>query len=170
MMRRNERTLGCAHLLGKPGNTVECSVYSDRPSVCRRFEAGSDKCLEFRRIYGLEARLTDDEAAQAIAKFRDRPRARNVIVEAAVVEDHGIFGWILARLGIAPNRPKLKLVGYFDDDTKMILHKFWADETDIFESEFWGLTIDQARELIAGRTKPKVREKGTADTPSQLDR
>ena len=32
-----------------------CRIYESRPSVCRRFEAGSEQCIEARRRQGLGA-------------------------------------------------------------------------------------------------------------------
>ncbi len=32
-----------------------CRIYASRPSVCRRFEAGSAQCIEARRRQGIEA-------------------------------------------------------------------------------------------------------------------
>jgi Fe-S-cluster containining protein len=42
----------CAHL-GTPESPNDCSIYLDRGSTCREFEAGSWQCLEFRREAGL---------------------------------------------------------------------------------------------------------------------
>lgn len=44
----------CAALTGKLGVKVGCSIYHDRPSICRRFDAGSKKCKELRRERGVD--------------------------------------------------------------------------------------------------------------------
>lgn len=43
----------CVHL-GTPDNPNACSIYADRGTTCREFEAGSWQCLEFRREAGLD--------------------------------------------------------------------------------------------------------------------
>lgn len=42
----------CAALEGEIGCRVGCSVYADRPLVCREFQAGSDDCRMVRRRFG----------------------------------------------------------------------------------------------------------------------
>ena len=53
----NERMLcfgaRCSALTGTIGIRVACSVYADRPLVCREFEAGSDDCIMVRRSFDL---------------------------------------------------------------------------------------------------------------------
>ena len=44
----------CAALDGKIGCQVACSVYANRPLVCREFQAGSEDCLMVRRGRGLD--------------------------------------------------------------------------------------------------------------------
>jgi Fe-S-cluster containining protein len=44
----------CAALRGKLGQRVFCSVYEIRPRACRRVEAGSDRCHQYRRERNLE--------------------------------------------------------------------------------------------------------------------
>jgi len=39
----------CAALEGTLSETVSCSVYANRPLVCREFQAGSADCLMVRR-------------------------------------------------------------------------------------------------------------------------
>lgn len=43
----------CAALRGALGRRVWCAVYRDRPSPCRRVEAGSDECVRARAERGL---------------------------------------------------------------------------------------------------------------------
>jgi uncharacterized protein len=44
----------CAALRGPIGRRVFCAIYEIRPRACRRMEAGSDRCLQYRRERGLE--------------------------------------------------------------------------------------------------------------------
>ena len=50
---RLDREQRCSALRGELGRSVECSVYEDRPAVCRRFEAGSEGCLKSRAERGI---------------------------------------------------------------------------------------------------------------------
>lgn len=44
----------CAALEGQLGQRVSCSVYANRPLVCREFQAGSEDCRMVRKSLGLE--------------------------------------------------------------------------------------------------------------------
>lgn len=52
---RLDREGRCMALRGAVGRNVRCAIYGDRPSPCRRVEAGSRLCLEYRRDKGLDA-------------------------------------------------------------------------------------------------------------------
>lgn len=43
----------CAALDGTIGQKVGCSIYADRPRVCRDFEAGNTLCRAFRKERGI---------------------------------------------------------------------------------------------------------------------
>ena len=43
----------CVALSGRLGKQVACTIYADRPALCRQFEAGSRECLAARRAVGL---------------------------------------------------------------------------------------------------------------------
>lgn len=43
----------CRALGGSVGRRVACSVYEDRPHLCREFEAGSAECVAARRAAGI---------------------------------------------------------------------------------------------------------------------
>jgi uncharacterized protein len=45
----------CQALRGSVGGRVRCQIYHDRPTPCRRVEAGSELCHFYRRAQGLEA-------------------------------------------------------------------------------------------------------------------
>ena len=45
----------CSALVGEIGRRVECSVYPDRPLVCREFQPGSQDCVMVRRGFDLPA-------------------------------------------------------------------------------------------------------------------
>ena len=43
----------CTALRGKLGARVWCAIYEDRPRACRSVEAGSARCLQYRRERGI---------------------------------------------------------------------------------------------------------------------
>jgi Fe-S-cluster containining protein len=45
----------CVAFAGGLGGPCGCSVYEDRPSVCREFEVGGQLCQEARELAGLPA-------------------------------------------------------------------------------------------------------------------
>jgi Fe-S-cluster containining protein len=44
---------GCCVFHGTSDHPHACSIYEDRATVCREFEAGCAQCREFRRDRGL---------------------------------------------------------------------------------------------------------------------
>lgn len=52
-LKRNAATGRCAALAGRLGD-CRCTIYAERPSLCRQFEVGSAECLEARRRHGME--------------------------------------------------------------------------------------------------------------------
>ena len=43
----------CLALRGRIGKQVRCTIYADRPQACRRVEAGSELCRDYREARGL---------------------------------------------------------------------------------------------------------------------
>ncbi|NOT15083.1 MAG: YkgJ family cysteine cluster protein [Methylotenera sp.] len=43
----------CVALLGEIGHKVSCSIYEQRSSTCREFEAGTEACNKARLQHGL---------------------------------------------------------------------------------------------------------------------
>ncbi|GAC1371334.1 MAG: hypothetical protein NVS3B10_13410 [Polyangiales bacterium] len=44
----------CAALSGRLGVKVGCTIYHDRPTLCREFSAGSEMCIQVRRERGVD--------------------------------------------------------------------------------------------------------------------
>jgi hypothetical protein len=44
----------CAALTGRLGEKVGCSIYLDRPQMCRDFDAGSKDCIKHRKQRGID--------------------------------------------------------------------------------------------------------------------
>ena len=43
----------CLALRGRLGDRVRCTIYHDRPSPCRRVQAGDELCRSYRAAHGL---------------------------------------------------------------------------------------------------------------------
>jgi Fe-S-cluster containining protein len=43
----------CVALVGEVGRAVSCSIYTQRSSTCREFEAGTEACNKARTLHGL---------------------------------------------------------------------------------------------------------------------
>lgn len=43
----------CSALVGKIGESVSCSIYEERPKMCKTFDRGSPECLIARSEAGL---------------------------------------------------------------------------------------------------------------------
>ena len=52
--RNNQGVRVCIALIGKLAKQVTCSIYGERPELCRQFEAGSPECHQARRALGVE--------------------------------------------------------------------------------------------------------------------
>lgn len=46
----------CVALSGPVGQSVHCTIYAQRPAVCRRVEPGGEECLNARRERGIDPR------------------------------------------------------------------------------------------------------------------
>ncbi|MGI8811618.1 MAG: YkgJ family cysteine cluster protein [Pyrinomonadaceae bacterium] len=127
----------CTHLAGRLGDEIGCTIYRERPKVCRDFEAGSDRCHEYRRVYGFEQQLNDLEIAVALNGLFGVERQER-ISEARIVE--------------ADESGRLKIVVYIDNEAPHEIHEFDAAEEKWFEGEFLSLTMPESKELIAARS------------------
>ena len=73
----------CVNLHGTFGQEIGCTIYKDRPHVCHDFDAGSDRCHAYRRMYGFEPPLPDREVAIALERLAERERP--IFIEDAVI-------------------------------------------------------------------------------------
>jgi len=53
MKGTEQKPVHYAALTDKVGQGVSCSIYGQRSSTCRKFEAGSKDCIKARKIHGL---------------------------------------------------------------------------------------------------------------------
>ena len=153
VLLRDPETGSCKHLGGTLGTRVGCTIYEARPHMCRDFDAGSDRCHELRRMYGIERQLTEDEVVAAIEKLDDRAASASTIKYVSIVPDSTI-----SHLMITGDRVEcyestmLKIVASLDEDRTFDLHSYDAKQEAWFESDLVGYSLDEAREIIRSRT------------------
>ena len=156
VLPRDKDSGHCSHLAGSIGRDIGCRIYTSRPGVCREFEAGSDRCHEYRRIYGIEPRLNDRELLTAI-DLVERIDADDRITEAHIVEESRTFTIEYLEDGTAAPAESvtLKIVVYKDDEEPHEIHRFDPRIESWAENEFLCKTIGAAEELIASRGAKK---------------
>ena len=159
VLPRNAETGHCANLAGTLGEQIGCTIYADRPQVCHDFDAGSDRCHEYRRIYGLEPRLTDMEIVSALCRLESIER-KEPILDVRIVEA-GTF----SRCSFSPEDAEssessesveLKIVVFLEDEVPHEIHRFEAGREIWFETDFLSLSLAEAKELIASASGARV--------------
>jgi len=68
-LRREPHQGHCVAFTGSVGEQARCAIYELRPTSCRAFEAGSDRCRAVRRAYGLEPPMTELERVEYAKRF-----------------------------------------------------------------------------------------------------
>jgi Predicted Fe-S-cluster oxidoreductase len=140
----------CVNLSGELGDHIGCEIYADRPQVCHDFDVGSDRCHEYRRMYGIEPQLSDEDAAAAEQRLRAK-------VKPSVIEDVSIVsvGKIeRSSYSVADGKvehsvaDQLSIVAFLDDDEPHELHTFEYGTELWLESDLLGLSIEEAQERI----------------------
>ena len=148
----------CVNLRGTLGQEIGCTIYEDRPRVCRDFDAGSDRCHAYRRMYGFEPPLPEREVAIALERLQ--ARERSVFIEdAVIVHDATIHRTVMTLDHESDEQTvavQLKIIVFLDDETPHELHSFESGKEVWFESEFLGLSFEEAKELISSRTSLQV--------------
>lgn len=159
ILPRDPGTGHCANLAGTLGEQIGCTIYSDRPKVCHDFEAGSDRCHEYRRIYGLEPRLSQMEIISALCRIESIEKKQR-IVDARVVHAETIshFSFSVHELAAAASESvQLKIVVFLEDDeAPHEIHRFDPAREIWFESDFLSLNLAEAKELVASRTTQEL--------------
>jgi uncharacterized protein len=135
-IKRKEADFSCTALEGTIGQEVSCRVYDDRPRMCRKFEAGSDRCHAVRRAYGIEPFLSLSEMLEARKKLNSaNNRTDSEVITRAVISDE-------------QETTNLQISVEFENCPKDIIYKFNPKSETWFQSEFEGLTLQEAKELI----------------------
>lgn len=150
VFERDERDGRCVNMAGEVGVEIGCTVYPDRPQICRDFDAGSDRCFGYRRMYGIDPPLDDEHLSAALAKLDavDRPvKVRGI--EIRVLSKKMVFD----RAAIDPAKQmaevvELEIVAHMTDDEIMQIHTFDPAVESWYEHELEGLTLDEARKRI----------------------
>ena len=162
LVKRDMTSGRCSHLRGELGREIGCSVYEKRPGVCRAFEAGSDKCHEFRRMYRLEPQLTEEQAERARALTAGRKigaitnsvcfaESATVTVEPSAASPGTFTSKRTVTMKIA-----VAIDGNVDDCIE--LHEYDPEREEWLQSEFVGMTLDEAKRLIAARVEQGVSD------------
>lgn len=136
-VRRRESDFACAMLAGEVGDRVSCTVYEDRPTMCRIFEAGSDRCHAVRRAFGLEPFLSLTEMSEARAKLdlprrEDVPAKRKIRSVSFVADGHG---------------GPVNIEADLNDGSRVSVFAFDPEKEKFFKAQFEGLTVSEARAL-----------------------
>ena len=140
----------CVHLTGELGKSIGCEIYLDRPRVCHEFDAGSDRCHEYRRMFAIEPQLPQDELRGALARV-------GVVQPIDVIEDVAIVSTGKVKrssYNVADGTieyieaDQLTIVAFLGDDTPHELHTFEYGREKWFESDLLGLSMEQAKEKI----------------------
>ena len=154
MPPRDMETGCCANLSGTLGENVGCTIYDKRPRACREFEAGSDRCHEYRRMYGIEPQL-DAAAADANCRKLNAEPNNDLISYAAIVVD-----WISTVITASQDdsdgekvrkRSQLKIVVFINDDleTPIEIHSYDPSEETWFENDLLGISVEDAKKMIS---------------------
>ncbi|HMJ08266.1 MAG TPA: YkgJ family cysteine cluster protein, partial [Pyrinomonadaceae bacterium] len=154
VLPRNAESGHCVNLSGTLGEQAGCTIYAERPKVCHDFDAGSDRCHEYRRIYGLEPRLTDTEIEQALGRLEaveDKERIFEVqFVEAGTVSRYS-FTFGDEESETQSESVQLKIFVFLEDEAPREIHTFDPAEETWFESDFLSLSLAEAKQLIESR-------------------
>lgn len=140
-LRRNGETLACNNLGGAIGEEVGCKIYEQRPQMCRVFEAGSDKCRALRRAYGIEPFLTTAEMMSALQKLKAKDME---IAPTETIRDAKIAEKVGTNL--------LEITALMKEGTLQTIHTFDPQIEAWQQYQFSGLTLSQARNLVASKS------------------
>lgn len=143
----------CVNLAGDVGVEIGCEVYLDRPQICRDFDAGSDRCFGYRRMFGIDPPLDDAELDAALEKLDkiDRPvKIRGIEIRLASKE------LVFDRTATDPASQmvevlRLTVVAHMTDGQVLEIHAYDPRKESWYEHELEGLTLEDARKKIKQR-------------------
>jgi hypothetical protein len=141
----------CVNLEGTLGIKIGCRIYEERPHVCRDFDAGSDRCHEYRRMFDIENQLTQDEVEMA-SKLLQQQERPELIEDVSIVSNGKIER---SSYNVADGKveyttaEQLSIVAFLSGDEPHELHTFESGRESWFESDFLGLSLDAAKQLVS---------------------
>ncbi len=143
----------CINLGGVVGQEIGCKVYPDRPQICRDFDAGSDRCFGYRRMYGIDPPLSDAELAEAEHKLSGVPekvkiRGIEIKLDSTSVTFDRTATDVSKQLVEVRT---LKIVAHMSDGEVKDIHTYNPAQESWYEHELEGLTWDEANALIEQR-------------------
>lgn len=141
----------CRNLEGTLGKRIGCVIYEDRPQVCRDFEAGSDRCHEYRRMFDLENQLTEAQVETA-SKLLQQVQKPELIEDVSIVSTGSVerSSYNAADGTMEYTKAEqLSIVAFLSGDEPHELHTFESGRESWFESDILGLSLDEAKQLIS---------------------
>ena len=153
---RDEGDGRCVNMAGDVGVEIGCTVYPDRPQICRDFDAGSDRCFGYRRMYGIDPPLTEAQLAEALRKLDARSELVKIRgIEIKLASKNLTFD----RTATDPAKMMvevltLKMVAHMSDGEVKEIHEFDPGRESWFEHELEGMSLEAALE--------KIKERGAA--------
>jgi Fe-S-cluster containining protein len=160
-LRPRRKPGSCAFLNGKIRENVACTIYETRPTTCREFEAGSDRCHAFRRMYKLEEPLTESEISQADIKLQQDVAAQAEKISSATIVAEEIENERVVMIRLPDNTFSVvkekntevicKIHVFFNDSPPLEIHSYNPSEESWLQHQFFGLTLTEARNLISNR-------------------
>ena len=153
VFEREESDGRCVNMAGEVGVEIGCTVYPDRPQICRDFDAGSDRCFGYRRMYGIDPPLDPEQLAGALRKLEARPQRLKIRgIEIRLASK----GLTFDRTASDPVKMmveviRLKMVAHMSDGEIKELHEFDPTRESWYEHELEGMSLDAALERIEER-------------------
>lgn len=144
--RRNEDGR-CQNLLGVVAEEVGCTVYADRPRTCRDFEAGSDRCFGYRRMFGIDPLLSETEVETALKKLDSITRPTKITAVDIKVESK-TFTFDQETGDAVAEEVVLKIIAHMSDGDEKEIHKFDPAKESWYEHELEGIGLEAAMEKI----------------------
>jgi hypothetical protein len=135
------------------GQEIGCKVYPDRPQICRDFDAGSDRCFGYRRMYGIDPPLSDAELAEAELKLSGVPEKVKIrAIEIKLKSTNVMFDRTATDVSKQLVEVRtLKIVAHMSDGEVRDIHTYNPAEESWYEHELEGVTWDEANALIEQR-------------------
>ncbi len=153
VLERDKADGRCVNLGGVVGQEIGCKVYPDRPQICRDFDAGSDRCFGYRRMYGIDPPLSDAGLAEAEQKLSGRPEKVKIRGIEIVLHSEGM---VFDRMAVDIDKQMvrvrtLKVVAHMSDGELKEIHTYDPAKESWYEHELEGLTWDTAKAIVEQR-------------------